>query len=279
MGSYFSTVNAKPSSKLPKTDVKSQMNLIILNWHRSSKNAFNLPSNITHLIVNKFLYQPVFDELYKKKLEMEKETSKSPQNNQTSKQQLQITTKPNYDYLFKYCLIGASGAGKSCLLLRFTDNTFKTPFGMTIGIDFRIKTMNIDGKIIKLKIWDIPGRDLFKSYPTSYYRGVNAVILCYDVTDETSIMPIRNRYKHIKEATQDKDVEIILVGCKSDLNECRRVTFEEGEEIAKQLEITNFIETSAKTGENVNDMMETLTRDVLNMRINKEKRQSMPFFG
>uniref|UniRef100_A0A453M9K3 Uncharacterized protein n=2 Tax=Aegilops tauschii subsp. strangulata TaxID=200361 RepID=A0A453M9K3_AEGTS len=94
--------------------------------------------------------------------------------------------RADYDYLIKLLLIGDSGVGKSCLLLRFSDGSFTTSFITTIGIDFKIRTVELDGKRIKLQIWDTAGQERFRTITTAYYRGAMGILLVYDVTDEAS---------------------------------------------------------------------------------------------
>ncbi|KAF6030687.1 RAB10 [Bugula neritina] len=90
--------------------------------------------------------------------------------------------KKTYDLLFKLLLIGDSGVGKTCLLFRFSDDAFNTTFISTIGIDFKIKTVDLGGKKIKLQIWDTAGQERFHTITTSYYRGAMGIILVYDIT-------------------------------------------------------------------------------------------------
>ena len=88
-----------------------------------------------------------------------------------------------YDYLFKLLLIGDSGVGKSSLLLRFSDDTYETNFNSTIGVDFKIKTVDLDDKVVKLQIWDTAGQERFRTITSSYYRGAHGIIVVYDVTE------------------------------------------------------------------------------------------------
>lgn len=130
--------------------------------------------------------------------------------------------RADYDYLIKLLLIGDSGVGKSCLLLRFSDGSFTTSFITTIGIDFKIRTIELDGKRIKLQIWDTAGQERFRTITTAYYRGAMGILLVYDVTDEASFNNIRNWIRNIEQHASD-NVNKILVGNKADMDESKRV--------------------------------------------------------
>ena len=166
----------------------------------------------------------------------------------------------DYDYLFKIVIIGDSGVGKSCMLLRFADGTFTDSFISTIGVDFKIKTLNIDNKKIKLQIWDTAGQDRFKSITSSYYRGAHGIILVYDITDNDSFRNIEKWLGDI-ERYGLKDVNKLLIGNKCDLTEKRVVEYEKGKQLADNLNII-FIETSAKDSTNINDAFITMTNEI-----------------
>ena len=165
-----------------------------------------------------------------------------------------------YDHLFKLLIIGESGVGKTCLLLRFTDDSFTANHLTTIGIDFKIKIINIEGKLIKLQIWDTAGQERFRTITKTYYKGAHGIILTYDVTDQNSFKNIRNWIKQI-EANAQTNVKKVLVGNKCDKPD-RVVTEEEGKKLADDYNM-NFFETSAKTNQNVNEVFNFLTKEIL----------------
>jgi Ras-related protein Rab-8A len=165
-----------------------------------------------------------------------------------------------YDYLIKLLLIGDSGVGKSCLLLRFSDDTFTTNFITTIGIDFKIRTIELDGKRIKLQIWDTAGQERFRTITTAYYRGAMGILLTYDVTDENSFQNIRNWMKNIEEYAAE-NVNKILIGNKCDLVEKKVVDTQKGQQLAASYGI-QFLETSAKNNINVEEAFISIARDI-----------------
>ncbi|CAK9215725.1 unnamed protein product [Sphagnum troendelagicum] len=171
--------------------------------------------------------------------------------------------RANYDELIKLLLIGDSGVGKSCLLLRFSDDTFTTSFITTIGIDFKIRTIELDNRRIKLQIWDTAGQERFRTITTAYYRGAMGILLVYDVTDESSFNNIRNWIRNIELHASD-NVNKILVGNKADMDESRRVVpTAKGQALADEYGI-KFFETSAKTNLNVEHVFFTIARDIKN---------------
>jgi len=155
----------------------------------------------------------------------------------------------DFDSSFKIMLIGDSGVGKTCLLVRFKDDTFLTcNFIATVGIDFKNKIVTIDNKKVKLQIWDTAGQERFRSVTHAYYRDAQALLLLYDVTNQNSFDNIRAWLGEIKQYAEE-DVVIMLLGNKVDKPN-RVITKEQGEKLAKQYEVS-FMETSAKTGQNV----------------------------
>jgi len=166
---------------------------------------------------------------------------------------------PHYDFLIKLLLIGDSGVGKSCLLLRFCDDRWTPSFITTIGIDFKIRTIELDGKRIKLQIWDTAGQERFRTITTAYYRGAMGILLVYDVTDERSFNNIRNWHANVGQHASE-GVNKILIGNKSDWTDKRAVTEEQGRALAEELEM-KFMETSAKANEGVEEAFFALAGD------------------
>ena len=166
----------------------------------------------------------------------------------------------DYDYLFKLLLIGDSGVGKSCLLLRFADNTYTDSYISTIGVDFKIRTVEIDGKTVKLQIWDTAGQERFRTITSSYYRGAHGIIVVYDVTDKVSFNNVKQWLGEI-DRYACQSVNKLLVGNKADLAEKRVVDFNEAKEFADSLRIP-FLETSAKSAQNVEEAFMTMTKQI-----------------
>eukprot|EP00475_Leptophrys_vorax_P002315 TRINITY_DN112_c0_g1_i1.p1 TRINITY_DN112_c0_g1~~TRINITY_DN112_c0_g1_i1.p1 ORF type:complete len:196 (+),score=69.77 TRINITY_DN112_c0_g1_i1:153-740(+) len=163
-----------------------------------------------------------------------------------------------YDVLIKLLMIGDSGVGKSCLLLRFSDDSFTPTFITTIGIDFKIKTIDLNGKRVKLQIWDTAGQERFRTITTAYYRGANGILLVYDVTDENSFLNIRNWMKSIDQHAADS-VKRILIGNKADMVNEKVIETGRGQSLADEYQI-KFFECSAKTDQNVTEAFMEIAR-------------------
>jgi len=167
----------------------------------------------------------------------------------------------DYDYLFKVLLLGDSGVGKTSLILRYTDETFNSKLVNSIGVDFKMKKKEIDGKVIKVQIWDTAGHERFRAITYSYYRGANAIIIVFDITEDKSFLSIRDWLKQIDKYAS-KNVFKFLVGNKSDLQHKRLVSFEDAKKFADELNIPYF-ETSAKEGININELFDSSIKSFL----------------
>lgn len=165
-----------------------------------------------------------------------------------------------YDYLFKLLLIGDSGVGKSCLLLRFADDTFTESYISTIGVDFKIRTIELDGKTIKLQIWDTAGQERFRTITSSYYRGAHGIIVVYDVTELSSFNNVKTWLNEIDRFATE-GVNKLLVGNKCDLVSKKAVDYDTAKQFADSLGLT-FLETSAKNAHNVEQAFLTMAAQI-----------------
>jgi len=168
----------------------------------------------------------------------------------------------NYEYLFKILLIGNSNVGKSSLFLRYVDEIWKENFVPTIGVDFKIKSIKIDNKTIKLQIWDTAGQERFRSVLSSYFKGANGILLLYDITNVNSFKSLSNWLIEI-EKNSSKNVKKILIGNKCDLNDLRKIPTNKGKEFADTYNM-KFIETSVKNNININECFYILGKELLN---------------
>lgn len=159
------------------------------------------------------------------------------------------SVKRDYDHLFKLVLIGDSSVGKSCLLLRFADNSFTESYISTIGVDFRFRTVKIANKTVKLQIWDTAGQERFRTITSAYYRGADGIIMVYDVTRRDSFDHVQDWLNEVNRYAKQGLCKKLLIGNKCDRTD-RMVNIKEGEEFAGTLQVP-FFETSAKNAVNV----------------------------
>ena len=166
------------------------------------------------------------------------------------------------EFIYKILLLGDSSVGKTCFLMRYTDNTFQDIHMSTIGLDYKLKNVQLeDGKMVKIQVWDTAGQDRFRSITKNYYKGAHGIILIYDVTENKSFENLKNWMNQIKEEVSNR-VTIVLVGNKIDDEENRKITTEQGESMAKEFDIM-FFECSAKTGENIDGIFNNLVKKVV----------------
>jgi len=183
---------------------------------------------------------------------------------------------PEYDYLFKLLLIGDSGVGKSCLLLRFADDTYTESYISTIGVDFKIRTLDLEGKTVKLQIWDTAGQERFRTITSSYYRGAHGIIVVYDVTDKESFNNVKHWMQEIDKYAAD-GVNKLLVGNKCDLASKKVVSYDEAKELADSLGV-QFMETSAKNAHNVEQAFQTMAGEI-KQRVASQPQAARPGAG
>jgi Ras-related protein Rab-1A len=176
------------------------------------------------------------------------------------------------DMVYKILLLGDSSVGKTCFLLRFTEDTFTDNHISTIGVDYKLKIINSDDKIVKLQVWDTAGQDRFRSITKNYFRGSHGIVLLYDITSIHSYNNIKSWLQQIRESLGD-GVSILLVGNKLDLEHNRRVSREQGSQLATENNM-GFYETSAKDGINISEAFEYLYKEMSKNSIGKKVEQS-----
>lgn len=137
----------------------------------------------------------------------------------------------NYHYLFKLIVIGDSGVGKSCIVLQLVEQKTNLSHDVTIGVEFAAKNLKINGKIIKLQIWDTAGQENFRSITRSYYRSAIGALLIYDITRRETFEHLEEWMEEVK-ANGNEAMEVLLIGNKTDLEDQRQVSFEEGKAFA-----------------------------------------------
>lgn len=179
----------------------------------------------------------------------------------------------------KILLVGDSKVGKSSLVARYTENSFNETGSATIGIDFKIKNIDYEGKIVKLHIWDTAGQEKFKSIVTAYYRGAHGAIVMFDLTD-------RETFLNVKKWIQDVDrygpsnLHKILVGSKADLERDRKVTEKDINDCLAEYKELEYIETSAKTDTNIGNVFLNLVKNTKNKTeiVNFDIKQKITHF-
>lgn len=167
----------------------------------------------------------------------------------------------SYDYLFKFLIIGSAGTGKSCLLHQFIENKFREESNHTIGVEFGSKVVNIGRRSIKLQVWDTAGQERFRSVTRSYYRGAAGALLVYDITSRETYNALTHWLTDAR-TLASPNIVILLVGNKKDLEDDREVTFLEASRFAQENELM-FLETSALTGENVEEAFLKCAKTIL----------------
>ena len=165
-------------------------------------------------------------------------------------------------------MIGESGVGKTSLIKRYTNNIFNSNHLETIGIEFYNREERINNQIIQIKIWDTAGQEIFHSLTKNFYRKADGIIIVYDITNKESFEKVQDWVKSVYDNSDNyKEIQMIIVGNKLDLEEKREVSKEEGLKIGKYFEI-DFFEASAKNSEGVRNFMVKIIRDILSNKVN-----------
>ena len=166
----------------------------------------------------------------------------------------------NFHYLLKYVIIGDSGVGKSNILLQYINGKFSDDFKATVGVEFGAKNIEINSRIYRIQIWDTAGQENFRSIARAYYKNSICACIVYDITNRNSFNSVQSWIDDCTKQTP-KSILLLLIGNKNDLNDKREVQYEEGAEFAKKRNMI-FLETSAKTGNNIDNIFERSVKQI-----------------
>lgn len=175
--------------------------------------------------------------------------------------------KISRDVAFKLCIFGDGGVGKTSLTRRFLTRVFDEDIQMTIGADFAVKYLDIEGKKVALRIWDFAGEEQFKILLPGYVSGASGGIFMFDVTRYASILKLGDWLAMFNRGIRGElQIPIIMVGGKCDLEDRRSVSTETAEHIAKSRNLQGYMECSAKTGHNIDEAFETITKEMMKIK-------------
>ena len=166
----------------------------------------------------------------------------------------------NYEMMFKVVIIGDSAVGKTNIMTKYLKNEFHEDSKATVGVEFGSKTFTINGHTIKAQIWDTAGQERYKAITNAYYKGAKGAFVVYDITRKETFDSIDKWITDLR-AAADKKISIIIIGNKSDLEEYRKVSTDQGEEKSKSFDVA-FLETSACSGTNLEKAFELMMKEV-----------------
>ena len=172
------------------------------------------------------------------------------------------TIEPDYDYLFKVMVVGPTATGKTSLITRFADNSFPETHNLTIGLDIKVKTVQLDGRTVKLQVWDTAGQERYRSVVNMHYRGSHGCIGVFDITNKDSFVELKENIEQVQELYEVNGGRIIIIGNKSDLEDQRQVSTEEAAQFAESIGCI-FMEASAKTARNVSTAFNLLAENLM----------------
>jgi len=179
------------------------------------------------------------------------------------------------NYTFKLIIIGDSVVGKSSLMRKFTQNEYEDGILNTIGMDFSIKIIKRNDDIVKLQIWDTAGQERFKNILSSYYRGADAILICYDVTNKKSFESLKYWVQTVNNLCKET-AEIIIIGTKLDLEEQRTISYNDASQLCKDFGY-DYVEISAKNDDS-NKIREVIFNPLLDKLIKtKDKERNDDF--
>lgn len=167
-----------------------------------------------------------------------------------------------FDFLFKLILIGDSNVGKTCVVQNFKSGIFSEKQQNTIGVDFTVRTLDIEGRKVKMQVWDTAGQERFRTITQSYYRSAHGAMITYDITRRATFDSVKHWIKEV-ELYGAANVVLVLIGNKCDLEQERQVQFQEACSLAKERGILAALETSAKESQNVDEAFMVMARELL----------------
>lgn len=171
-------------------------------------------------------------------------------------------TEDSFDFLFKIILVGDSDVGKTCVVQSFKSGIFIEKQQNTIGVDFTVRTLDIDGKKVKMQVWDTAGQERFRTITQSYYRSAHGAMVAYDITRRTTFESVPHWIREVEQYGA-ASVVLILIGNKSDLHAQRQVLFEDACTLAENNSVLAALETSAKEAQNVEAAFILMARELL----------------
>ena len=178
-----------------------------------------------------------------------------------------------YDLSFKIIVVGDSGVGKSCLTMKGTKNHFEECYSPTVGFEFFTFNIRISDKNIKLQIWDTCGQEAYRSLITSFYRNASLAILVYSIDNENSFNNIESWLNEIK-SQSNPETKLFLIGNKTDLEDQRKVPIDTAKQFSTDHSFNYFIETSAKTGFNAQNVFVQAAKELYIMHLDYKDRAS-----
>ena len=182
---------------------------------------------------------------------------------------------PSFDLSFKIIIVGDQGVGKSCLAIKASRNYFEDFYSPTVGFEFVSFNVRVQDKIIKLQIWDTCGQEVYRSLISSFFRSASLAIVVYSIDTEDSFNNIEKWLNDIK-TQSNPDIKIFLIGNKADLEDKRRLTKEQGEQLCRDHKLAFFMETSAKTGFNVQNVFIQVAKELYLQHGEIKNRVSRP---
>ena len=180
----------------------------------------------------------------------------------------------NYDRTCQILIIGDSSVGKTSILTRYTNGTFKEEYLATVGLDYYSKEEIFNTKTINVKLWDTAGQERYKSLTQSYFKNAEGVIVTYDITNTESFDNLKFWINSIKTNMENKNmfIPVIIIGNKTDMEESREIMTEDAEKFAEENKY-KYYETSAKTGEGVDKAIRDLINQILNQSGNDDQKE------